>query len=128
MGWGQTLYLCQPGFRYVPSSTVPRCGYSRRLMSSCTILDQGTFQDVVAKMFCLSLLAIFSKFNCFLLCCAILILSCTLEHFRLAEGISEEMANIVFNKVGRKVIKVTVKHSRLVSITLYYSQMLKHLL
>jgi hypothetical protein len=35
------------------------------------------------------------------------------------------MANIVFNKVAHKVIKDIVKHVRLVSTALYYSQMLK---
>jgi hypothetical protein len=47
------------------------------------------------------------------------------EHFHLAEGISKEMANIVFNKVARKVIKDAIKHACLVSTTLYYSQVLK---
>jgi hypothetical protein len=70
-------------------------------------------------MFCVNLLATFLNFNCFLLCCAILILSCTHEYFHLVEGISEEMANIAFNKAARKVLKVTVKHARLVSIALY---------
>jgi hypothetical protein len=45
-----------------------------------------------------SLLAIFSDFTCFLPCCAILIISCTQEHFHLAEGVTLEVANIVFNK------------------------------
>jgi hypothetical protein len=47
------------------------------------------------------------------------------EHFHLAEGISKEMANIVFNKAARKVIKDAIKHACLVSTTLYYSQVLK---
>jgi hypothetical protein len=38
------------------------------------------------------------------------------------------MANIVFNKATCKVIKDVIKHVRLVSIILYYSQVLKHLL
>jgi hypothetical protein len=50
------------------------------------------------------------------------------EHFCLEEGISKEMANIVFNKIARKVIKDAVKHTHLLSTTLYYSQVLKHLL
>jgi hypothetical protein len=61
--------------------------------------DQGTFQDAMAKMFWVSLLAIFSDFTCFLLFCATLILSYTHEHFSLAEGVSLEAANIVFDKV-----------------------------
>jgi hypothetical protein len=39
LGRRQTLDLRQPGARYVLSSTVPRYGYSSRLMNSCTILD-----------------------------------------------------------------------------------------
>jgi hypothetical protein len=91
-------------------------------------INQGTFQDGVVKMFWVSLLAIFSNFTCFLLCCTILILCCTQEHFCLVEGISMEMANIVFNKAARKVIKDAVKHACLVSTALYYSQVLYHLL
>jgi hypothetical protein len=56
-------------------------------------------------MFWVSLLTIFSNFTCILLCCAILILSCTQEHFHLAEGISLESANIIFDKAVRKVLK-----------------------
>jgi hypothetical protein len=69
----------------------------------------------------MSLLATISKFNCFLLCCAILILSCTQKHFCLTEGVSEEMANIIFNKATRKVLKDIVKHAHLVSTASYYS-------
>jgi hypothetical protein len=79
-------------------------------------------------MFWVSLLAIFSNFTCFLLCCIILFLSCTQEHFCLAEGINLETANIVFDKVVRKVIKDAVKHARLMSTAFYYSQVLYHLL
>jgi hypothetical protein len=46
------------------------------------------------------------------------------EYFRLAEGVSIEMANIVFDKVAQKVINDTVKHARFVSTALYYSQVL----
>jgi hypothetical protein len=77
-------------------------------------------------MFWVSLLAIFSNFTCFLLSCAILILSYTQEHFCLAEGVSLEMANIVFDEVARKVIKDAIKHACLVSTTSYYSQVLYH--
>jgi hypothetical protein len=48
------------------------------------------------------------------------------EHFRLAEGVSLETANIVFDKATEKVIKDAVKHARLVSTTTYYSQILYH--
>jgi hypothetical protein len=47
------------------------------------------------------------------------------EHFSLAEGVSEDVANIVFNKVVHKVIKDVVKHARLVSISMFYTQVLK---
>jgi hypothetical protein len=62
-----------------------------------------------------SLLATFLNFTCFLLCCTILILSCMQDHFRLAESISIDMANIVFDKVAQKVIKDAIKHARLIS-------------
>jgi hypothetical protein len=92
-------------------------------MSSCTVLDPLGAQAVCrlghhlgcsGKMFWVSLLATFSNFNCFLLCFTILILSYTHEHFRLAEGVSAEIANIVFGKVARKVIMNTIKHTHLV--------------
>jgi hypothetical protein len=73
--------------------------------------NHTTFYDVVAMMFWVSLLAIFLDFTCFLLCCAILILSCTYEHFCLAEGVSLDAANITFDKEARKVIKDVIKHS-----------------
>jgi hypothetical protein len=47
------------------------------------------------------------------------------EHFRLAEGISEDVANIVFNKDARKVIKDAIKHAHLVSISVFHMQVLK---
>jgi hypothetical protein len=50
------------------------------------------------------------------------------EHFRLVEGISLEAANIVFDKAAWKVIKEAVKHVRLVSVALYYYEVLYHLL
>jgi hypothetical protein len=43
----------------------------------------------------------------------------------LAEGVSEGVANIVFNKAMRKVIKDAVKHACLVSISVFYAQVLK---
>jgi hypothetical protein len=72
-------------------------------------------------MFWVSLQATFSNFTCILLCCAILLLSCTQEHFRLAEGISLESANNFFDKAVKKVIKDAIKHACLVSSALYYS-------
>jgi hypothetical protein len=79
-------------------------------------------------MFWVSLLAIFSKFTYFLLCCLLLILSYTQEHFYFVEGVSLEMANIVFDKAVENVTKDAVKHAHLVSAALYYSQILYHLL
>jgi hypothetical protein len=130
LGRGQTQYLHQPGAGYVLSSIVPRGGYSRRSMSSCTILDPLGAQvihrprhmlgcggeDVLGESRCYIL-----KVNCFLLCCTILILSCMREHFCLTEVISEEMPNICFNKATHNVIKDTTKHTHLVSTALYYS-------
>jgi hypothetical protein len=75
-------------------------------------------------MFWVSLLTAFSNFTCFFICCTILILSCTHEHFRLAEAVSIEMANIIFDKAAQKVIKDAIKHARLVSTALYYTQVL----
>jgi hypothetical protein len=63
-----------------------------------------------------------------MLCCAILILSCMQEHFHLAEDVSLESTNIAFDKAVQKVIKDAIKHTRLVSTALYYSQVLYHLL
>jgi hypothetical protein len=48
------------------------------------------------------------------------------NHFRLVEGVSLETANIVFDKAAQKVITDTVKHARLLSTALYYSQVLYH--
>jgi hypothetical protein len=44
------------------------------------------------------------------------------EHYRLADGISEDEANLVFNNATQKVIKDTFKHARCISITSYYTQ------
>jgi hypothetical protein len=135
LGRRRTPELRQPGARYVLSSTVPRYGYSSRSMNSCTILDPlgaqavrqpGHLQDGVVKMFCVSLLAIFLNFTCFFCCCAILILSCTQNHFRLAKEVSLQTANIVFDNAASKVIKGVIKHAHLVSTVSYYSQVLYH--
>jgi hypothetical protein len=48
------------------------------------------------------------------------------EHFCLVEGVNLEAANIVFDKAARKVIKDAVKHVRLVSTALYYTEVLYH--
>jgi triphosphoribosyl-dephospho-CoA synthetase len=46
----------------------------------------------------------------------------------LAEGVSIEMVNIVFDMVAQKMIKDVFKCTHLVSTALYYSQVLKYLL
>jgi hypothetical protein len=52
-----------------------------------------------------------------------LILFCMQEHYRLANGVNEDEANLVFNNVTWKVIKDTFKHARCISIASYYTQM-----
>jgi hypothetical protein len=44
------------------------------------------------------------------------------EHYHLADGISEDEANLVFNNAERKVIKVTFKHAHCISIASYYTE------
>jgi hypothetical protein len=44
------------------------------------------------------------------------------EHYRLADGVSEEEANLVFNNVARKVIKDAIKHVCCTSVASYYTQ------
>jgi hypothetical protein len=44
----------------------------------------------------------------------------------MVEGVSMEMAKIVFDKATRKVIKDAIKHACLVSTALLYSQALYH--
>jgi hypothetical protein len=77
-------------------------------------------------MFWVNLLAIFSYFTYFLLCCIILIFSCTQEYFCLAEGVSLDAANIISDKAVQKVIKDAIKHAHLVSTTLNYTEILCH--
>jgi hypothetical protein len=48
------------------------------------------------------------------------------EHFHLAKDISLEAANIVFDKAAVKVINDAIKHARLLSTALYYSEILYH--
>jgi hypothetical protein len=43
----------------------------------------------------------------------------------LAEGISEDVASIVFNEAARKVIKDAVKHALLVPISVFYTKVMK---
>jgi hypothetical protein len=51
-----------------------------------------------------------------------LILFCIQEYYRLADGISEDEANLVFNNAAQKVIKDAFKHARCLSIASYYTQ------
>jgi hypothetical protein len=43
------------------------------------------------------------------------------EHYRLADGVSEGQANLVFNNDAWKVIKDTFKHARCISVASYYT-------
>jgi hypothetical protein len=43
------------------------------------------------------------------------------EHYRLADGISEAEANLVYNNVARKVIKDAFKHDHCISVATYYT-------
>jgi hypothetical protein len=52
-----------------------------------------------------------------------LILVCMQEHYRLAEGVSEDKARLIFNNVACKVIKDAFKHARCISVASYYTQM-----
>jgi hypothetical protein len=44
------------------------------------------------------------------------------EHYRLADGVSEGVANLVFNNVARKLITDAFKHARCISIAFYCTQ------
>jgi hypothetical protein len=44
------------------------------------------------------------------------------EHYRLADGVSEDEANLIFNNAARKVIKDTFKHARCIFVASYYMQ------
>jgi hypothetical protein len=43
------------------------------------------------------------------------------EYYRLAEGVSEDEASLVFNNVACKVIKDAFKHARCISVASYYT-------
>jgi hypothetical protein len=88
--------LMYPGMVTVASRRIAAWSWTRWALKPYANL--GTFQYVVARMFWVSLLAIFSDFTCFLFCCAISILPCMHAHFRLAEGVSLDAANIVFDE------------------------------
>jgi hypothetical protein len=44
------------------------------------------------------------------------------EHYRLAESVSEDEANLVFNNAAWKVIKDAFKHTHCIFIASYYTQ------
>jgi hypothetical protein len=44
------------------------------------------------------------------------------EHYRLADGVSEDEANLIFNNAARKVIKDNFKHARCIFVASYYTQ------
>jgi hypothetical protein len=44
------------------------------------------------------------------------------EYYRLADGISEDEANLIFNNAAQKVIKDAFKHARCISVASYYTQ------
>jgi hypothetical protein len=44
------------------------------------------------------------------------------EHYRFADGVSEDEANLIFNNATRKVIKDVFKHARCISVASYYTQ------
>jgi hypothetical protein len=43
------------------------------------------------------------------------------EHHRLADGVSEDEASLVFNNATCKVIKDAFKHDRCISVATYYT-------
>jgi hypothetical protein len=43
------------------------------------------------------------------------------EHYRLADDVSEDEANLVFNNATRKVIKDAFKDARCISVASYYT-------
>jgi hypothetical protein len=44
------------------------------------------------------------------------------EHYRLADGVSEEEANLIFNNAALKLIKDAFKHANCISVASYYTQ------
>jgi hypothetical protein len=107
LGRRRTSDLRQTRARYVMSSTVSRYGYSSRLMNSCTVLDPLGAQavrrlghlsgrggeDVLGES--TSYIFIFYLFHALLYNFNSLLHA---ENFHLAEGVSLETANIVFDK------------------------------
>jgi hypothetical protein len=44
------------------------------------------------------------------------------EHYRLADGVSEDEANLIINNATWKVIKDAFKHACCISVASYYTQ------
>jgi hypothetical protein len=45
------------------------------------------------------------------------------EHYRLADGVSKDETNLIFNNAARKVVKDIFKHTRYIYVASYYTQM-----
>jgi hypothetical protein len=43
------------------------------------------------------------------------------KHYRLADGVSDDEANLIYNNVVRKVITDAFKHTRCISAASYYT-------
>jgi hypothetical protein len=50
-----------------------------------------------------------------------LILFCIQEYYRLANDVSKDEGNLVFNNASQKVIKDTFKHAYYIFIASYYT-------
>jgi hypothetical protein len=44
------------------------------------------------------------------------------EHYRLADNVSDDEANLIFNNAEQKVIKDTFKHACCISVAFYYAR------
>jgi hypothetical protein len=51
-----------------------------------------------------------------------LIVFCNQEYYHLANGISMDDTNLIFNNAAQKVIKEAFKHAHFISIASYYTQ------
>jgi hypothetical protein len=43
------------------------------------------------------------------------------EHYRLADGVSKDEANLIFSNAAHKLIKDAFKHARCISVASYYT-------
>jgi hypothetical protein len=44
------------------------------------------------------------------------------EHYRFADGVRKDEANLIFNNAAWKVVKDAFKHARCISVASYYTQ------